>query len=664
MPLPAPPSTTFVTHLRDHVQRQPDEMAFVFLKNGETEAGQLSYHQVDERARAIATRLQASLSVGDRVLLVYPYEAGLAFISAFLGCLYAGMVAVPCAAPRNRSGWLDLGDRLQSSAAKLVLSTQALLPKVLAQLSSTAAAPLLPQLQSLATDAIAPSSAPWTPPDLTPETLAFLQYTSGSTGKPKGVMVTHHAILQNQRMIQAAFGHGSHTMVVGWLPLFHDMGLIGNVLQLLYLGRGCVLMSPIDFVQKPVRWLQAISRYRATTSGGPNFAYDLLCNRVTESQRAALDLSSWEVAFSGAEPVLLDTIERFSRQFADCGFRHTAFYPCYGMAEATLLISGGQAGQGIQTCTVEREALEQNRVVPQGSTAPGIPASASSESASSESASSESASSESASSESASSESASPESPLGRTLISCGTPWLDGRIVIADPERETRCAPDQVGEIWVAGSGLGSGYWGQTELSDRTFRATLQDTGETPFLRTGDLGFWHDGQLYITGRLHDVLVFWGLNHYPQHIEKTVEDCHPGFRANSAAAFAVEVEGDRRLVVAQEVERSFCRRLTLEEVVEPLRWQIFQEHFVDLYGLVLLKPGALPRTSSGKVQRRRCPALFLAQDWEHLGEWRSPNPHPPDLTTLIEHYLNPLTHLQRLSNQTTGRLKRLLSHAKP
>lgn len=616
-----PHSQTFVGYLREQVQRQSEAMAFVFLKPGQVEDECLTYGELDVAARAIATALQARLAPAERVLLVYPYDAGLAFIRAFLGCLYAGMIAVPCAVPRNRVGWVDLGDRLQSSEAKLLLSTQATLPSVLKQLGSTDV-PAAATLEGLATDSLNLTTADgWVAPDVRPETLAFLQYTSGSTGKPKGVMVPHQAILQNQRMICEAFGHGPHLVGMGWLPLFHDMGLIGNVLQPLFLGRHCILMSPMDFVQKPVRWLQAISRYRATTSGGPNFAYDLLCHRVTAAQRADLDLSCWEVAFSGAEPVLQQTVERFSQTFAECGFRASAFYPCYGMAEATLLIAGGKAGQGIQTCLVDRNALEQNCVRP---VAPKLNA-------------------------------------ASRTFISCGQAWLDNEIVIAHPETQRRCAPDEVGEIWVRGSGLGVGYWNQPDLSDRTFRATLTgEEGDRPFLRTGDLGFLHDGNLYITGRMNDVLVFWGLNHYPQHIEQTVAACHSGFRANGTAAFSIDVAGTPRLVVAQEVARDVCGRLTLEEVLESVRWQVFYDHFIDLYSLVLLKPGSLPRTSSGKIQRHRCAMLFERGDWMPLAVWH--NPKSTDMTGLVQRYLNPLTHFQRLSRKTAARFKRLLGHS--
>lgn len=614
---PTDAAATFVEQMRSHLPQRTDAPALIFLNHGETESVRLSYGELDRQARAIAAHLQAHLNptaiAAERALLVYPYEAGAEFVPAFLGCLYAGVVAVPCAAPRNRTGWVDLGDRLDDAAATAVLTSAKLLPTLQQHLGERATQPRWITTKQ----ALQGNPDTWHAPALTCETLAFLQYTSGSTGKPKGVCVSHRAILQNQRMIQVAFGHTPDSVGVGWLPLFHDMGLLGIVLQALYLGSYSVLMSPIDFVQKPVRWLQAISRYGATTSGGPNFAYDLVCDRVTPEQRTDLDLSRWQVAFSGAEPVLASTLQRFTQTFADCGLPATACYPCYGMAEATLFIAGGAVGTAPVTCTVDQAALEENRV-----------------------------------------QLATPTEAATQTLISCGTPRLDGRIVIADPQTHQPCAPDAVGEIWVAGSGLGTGYWNWPEGSDRTFRAQLA-TGEGPFLRTGDLGFMHDGNLFITGRMHDVLVFWGLNHYPQQIEHTVAACHPAFRPNSTAAFAVDVAGTARLVIAQEIDRQFCRTLTLAEVIEPLRWQIFQEHFIDLYGIVLLKPGHLPRTSSGKIQRRRCREQFEADTWNPLAVWRSPHPERQNLTTLIDHYLNPMTHLRRATTTTSARLMRLI-----
>jgi acyl-CoA synthetase (AMP-forming)/AMP-acid ligase II len=426
-------------------------------------------------------------------------------------------------------------------------------------------------------------------------------------------MVTHAALMHNQRLLQLAFGHTEQSVGVGWLPLFHDMGLIGNVLQALYLGAACVLMSPIDFVQKPVRWLQAISHYGATTSGAPNFAYDLLCRKVTEEQLQQLDLSRWEVAFTGAEPVRVETIDRFSQKFAACGFRKEAFYPCYGMAEATLFVSGRQKLSPVKVLQVEAVALEQNQVK------------------------------------------VTQDAETSRSIISCGQAWLDTEIKIVDPQTQHPCQPDQVGEIWVSGSGLGTGYWRLPDLSVQTFSA--QTTTETKtYLRTGDLGFLYKNELFVTGRLNDVLVFWGFNHYPQHIEQTVEACHAGFRTDSNAAFSVKVNDEERLVIAQEVERSYRNRITIEEVVELIRWNVFEQHFIDIYSIVLLKPGSLPKTSSGKVQRSACRTLYLENKLDAIEQWQSSDPYS-DPTSTMERYFKLETHVKRYANLTKGRIQR-------
>ena len=606
-------NSTLVEILRYRAQHQPNQTAYVFLKDGETDLVNLTYQQLDLRARAIAAQLQYMSSNG-RALLIYPYDAGLEFIAAFFGCLYAEVVAVPCHPPRNRHAYYDLQARLSSSQASVVLTKKNLLAKLKNQLI------LEPELKSneswLATDNIPNTQASdWVEPTISNDTLAFLQYTSGSTGMPKGVMITHGCIMHSQQMLKMAFGHTEKAIGVGWLPLFHDMGLIGNVLQALYLGSPCIFMSPIAFVQKPFRWLQAISRYKATTSGAPNFAYDLLCNQVTPEQRKSLDLSSWEVAFSGAEAVRAETTEQFVATFESCGFRREAFYPCYGMAEATLLISGGKKTAPPVIRYLEKSALEQNRVV-SSSKQEGV-----------------------------------------RLLTGCGQAWLDTKIIIVDPESLIQCPDDRVGEIWVSSSGIGKGYWNQLE-EICTFQAYLKDTGEGPFLRTGDLGFLLDGELFITGRRNDVMVFWGFNHYSQHIEQTVEECHPALRANCGAAFSVEVEGEERLVITQEVERS-CRHLVVDDVVEAIRWEVFNQHFVDVYAIALLKTGSIPKTSSGKIQRSACRAKFLDGNLDIVSEWRFPQGEQSNMTLLLERYLNPMTHINRYSAFARGRLQQFL-----
>ena len=596
--------------LQQRSLEQPQDTVYIFLENGEDKEIRLSYRELETKAKAIAIQLQKLVNPGSRALLVYPYNESLEFITAFFGCLYGGIVAVPCHPPQSRLTTDEVQTRLLSAEAEVVLTESSLLSKLQTELAQLTDFPL----RWLSTDKIDRHEEDnWLQPDLKPDDLAFLQYTSGSTGEPKGVMITHRCLLSNQEMLRLAFGHTKDSIGVSWLPLFHDMGLIGHVIQPVYIGTSCVMMSPVSFVQKPIRWLQAISKYRATTSGAPNFAYDLLCDRVKESQIAQLDLSSWEVAFSGAEPVQVGTLAKFSQRFAACGFNKTAFYPCYGMAEATLMITGGNKAEFPQIKYLDKVALEENKAV------------------------------------AVSSES-------GSSIVSAGYPWLDGKIAIVDPQSLAECKDGEIGEIWFSGSNVGRGYWKLADLTQQTFKATLNGR---QYLRTGDLGFIDRDELYVTGRMKDVLVFWGLNHYPQHIEETVERSHPGLKPNCSAAFSVEVEGKPRLVVAQEIERSHRKSLVMDEVVETIRWQVFQQHFIDIYGIVLIKPGRLPKTSSGKVQRSACKKQFLENGLEVWQQWYLPNVTKSDVTGLWQRYTNPLTYLKMGSAIARGRLRRIV-----
>ena len=587
--------STLVEMLRDRAWHQPQQTAYVFMGDGKTETGRLTYQALDQQARAIAAKLQSLSNQGDRALLVYPYTAGLEFIAAYFGCLYAGVIAVTNNPPRHRQGILKLQERVISSQSALVLTTRELGNQLQQQCDQNPelGAKLI-QLPWLETDVIATEPAlPWHEPDLDRATLAFLQYTSGSTGTPKGVMVTHGNILHNSAVIYQGFGHSENSRGVIWLPLFHDMGLVGGVIQPLYGNFPVLLMSPTPLMQKPILWLEAISRFGATTSGGPNFAYDLLCHKVTPKQMTDLDLSAWEVAFSGAEPIRAETLAQFSKTFAPCGFRHDAFYPCYGMAETTLFVSGGSKHEMPLIQYVDRSALDHNRVVP-----------------------------------------VTAETAGARATVSCGRTWLGDQVVIVNPDTLTPCAADQVGEIWMAGAGVGQGYWGQAEETTRTFQAYLADTGAGPYLRTGDLGFIQEGELFITGRIKDLMILWGQNRYPQHIEETVENSHPALRPNCGAAFSVEIGGEERLVIVYEVERRLLRRLPTTEIVGAMRQAIAEEFMSDVYAIVLIKPGTMPKTTSGKVQRRRCRTQFLDQTLAVVGEWQLPEGETSSITDLF------------------------------
>ena len=562
--------TTLVELLGDRAINQSGQTAYTFLANGETPAASLSYQELDRQAKAIATELQTCCRSGDRVLLLYP--SGLEFIAAFFGCLYAGVVAVPLGVPRRHQNLQRWQAIAKDAQARVVLTTATVKKDLDRLLAKTQWNSLL----WLASDRLVNGDgSKWVCPDLDSDTLAFLQYTSGSTGTPKGVMVTHGNLLHNERTIEQAFRHSDRTIVVGWLPLFHDMGLIGNVLQPVYLGIPSILMSPTAFLQKPIRWLNAITKYKATTSGAPNFAYDLCVQKIKPEQLTDIDLSSWEVAFNGAEPIRAETLAKFTDYFRNCGFRPEAFYPCYGMAEATLFITGNKIINTPQICQVDKEALKHNRVV----TAKG-------------------------------------EKSL--KIVGCGH-WLNQKIVIVNPETLNQCKEREVGEIWVSGKSVAAGYWHHPELTEQTFQAHLRDTESGTFLRTGDLGFWHQ-ELFVTGRLKDLIIIRGRNYYPQDIELTVEKSHPSLRESCGAAFLVEVEGVERLVVTQEVKRTCLRSLDVSAVTTAIRQAVSENHQLDIY-VVLIKTGSIPKTSSGKIQRHACRDAFLRGDLSVVGETR-------------------------------------------
>ncbi|RIK84454.1 MAG: fatty acyl-AMP ligase [Planctomycetota bacterium] len=564
--------STLVELLQHRAAHQANDLGFRYLVDGEKTSIQWTYADVDRKARAIAASLQAMGMEGERALLLYP--AGLDFVAAFFGCLYAGVIAVPAYPPRRNRNMARIEAIASDAEAHIALTTFEVLERVQTMIADT---PALQKIRWRATDQWSDEMADqWRRPDVHGDTLAFLQYTSGSTGMPKGVMLTHSNLIHNSAMINYAFEHSRSGSGVFWLPLYHDMGLIGGILQPLYMGRPNTLMSPTHFLQKPVRWLQAVSQTGATISGGPNFAYDLCVEKVTPEQKRALDLSRWTLAFNGAEPVLADTIERFSAAFAECGFRRQAFYPCYGLAEATLIVAGGfkQADPVIRY--FDAHALEKHQAVQ-----------------------------------------AEPGTPGSRALVGSGGNLLDQNIVIADPQTRQPCGPNQVGEVWVSGPSVAQGYWRRPEATSETFEAKLSD-GRGPFLRTGDLGFLSGGELFVTGRLKDLIIIRGVNYYPQDIEQSVERAHEKVNSGAGAAFAVGDPGHERLVVVHETERD--RDLDYEGIIAAIRRQIAADFELAVSAVVLLKTGSIPKTSSGKIQRHACQAGYLAGTLAAVASW--------------------------------------------
>jgi 8-amino-7-oxononanoate synthase len=560
--------------VRHRAEHQPDEVAFTYLVDGENEQVQFTNRELDRQARAIAAWLQTHGLSGERALLLYP--AGLEFIAAFFGCLYARVTAVPVYPPRRNRSMSRIQAIADDAQARVALTSTEVLTRVEAIIDET---PHLKGMAWLATDRLDEGVEDrWDFPEIQPDTLAFLQYTSGSTGTPKGVVLNHRNLLHNSALISYAFEHTRSGSGVFWLPSYHDMGLIGGILQPLYVGRPNILMSPMAFLQKPFRWLSAISRFGGTTSGGPNFAYDLCVRKITPEEREQLDLGNWRVAFNGAEPVRAETLDRFAEMFAPCGFRREAFYPCFGLAEATLIVSGGYAERAPVVRWFEANSLSSGHPVDGDPGDEGV-----------------------------------------RALVGCGGALPDERIAIANPETLTRCAPGQIGEIWAAGPSIAQGYWRQAEATERTFNAYLTDTGEGPFLRTGDLGFFSDGELFVTGRIKDLIILRGVNIYPQDVERTVQDCDPRLRPDSGAAFTVEIDGTEQLAIVQEFERR--GQIDFAQLFDAIRRAVSSEHEFPLAAIVLVKAGTIPKTSSGKIQRHACRAGFLDGSLAVVEQWR-------------------------------------------
>jgi natural product biosynthesis luciferase-like monooxygenase protein len=569
-------STTLVDLLRWRARMQPDRLAYTFLADGENEESRLTYGELDRRARSSAALLQSLGASGERVLLLYP--PGLDYIAAFFGCLYAGAIAVPAYPPRKNKTMSRIAGIVEDARPAVALTTSQILSRMMPLLTTSGSLNSI-SWRSFEGDANGEEEK-WQERVMTGETLAFLQYTSGSTGVPKGVMLSHRNLLHNSRLLSQSFDYTSESHCVSWLPVYHDMGLIGGVLQPLYGGFPCTLMSPVSFLQRPLRWLEAISRYRATISGGPNFAYELCLRKIGPEHLPSLDLSSWCTAFNGAEPIRAETLDRFAEAFARCGFREQAFYACYGLAESTLIVSGGVNSDPPVIKNFQHKDLENNRAI-EGLSGDGS----------------------------------------ARPLVGCGRPLPGTRVIIVNPETLIRCAPDEVGEVWVSSESVAQGYWDRPDDSDSIFRAFTSNTSEGPYLRTGDLGLLQNGELFITGRLKDLIIMRGLNHYPQDIERTVERSHPGLRPGCGAAFSVEVDGEERLVVVHEIDRNQAEFVA---IIDRVRRAVIEEHELQLYATVLIRPGSLPKTSSGKIQRRACRAAFLDGTLERVAEWKEPS----------------------------------------
>ncbi|NPD22307.1 condensation domain-containing protein, partial [Corallococcus exiguus] len=577
---------TLPTLLEERTEQGPTAPLFTFVGDEDSEQESMDRATLLRRARAIGADLQQHARPGARAVLIYP--PGLEYVAGFFGCLVAGMVAVPAYPPdplRLERTLPRLQAIIQDAQATVVLTTSfiASMAEAICEL-----APELRALRWVATDTLwegAEAGLRWPPPRA--DSLAFLQYTSGSTGTPKGVELTHANLLHNLGLIHGAFRMRGDSAGVIWLPPYHDMGLIGGILGTLYGGFATTLMSPLTFLRRPMRWLEVLSRTHGTISGGPNFAFDLCVRKTTEAERAALDLSHWDVAFCGAEPIRPETLERFAQAFAPSGFRREAFYPCYGLAEGTLIVSGGEVGSLPVQQSLDTRRLREGRAEPAG-----------------------------------------PGQPHSQTLVGCGHSLQDQEVRVVHPETRVPCASGEVGEVWVKGPSVALGYWGRPEDTARDFQARTSD-GAGPFLRTGDQGFLQGQELFITGRIKDLVIVRGRNHHPQDIERTAEQAHAALRPGCGAAFSVEVESGERLVLVYEVD---TRRqpVAVEEVARAISQQVATVHELRLHALTLIAPGSLLKTSSGKIQRRACRAAFLSGELQEVASWREQQADVPEV----------------------------------
>ncbi|MDB5727022.1 MAG: AMP-dependent synthetase, partial [Noviherbaspirillum sp.] len=578
------PETAITERLRMHAQ-SPHGLAYTFLRDdGKTDV--TTYGALYDGARGLAVELLKHAQPGSRALLLYP--SGLEFIKAYLACLYAGIIAVPSSMPRKSRPSQRLAAILKDAGPALILTTA----DCMQMIKGVCAGEESPACDFLATDALEPGSVEGELPAVSADAIAFLQYTSGSTGTPNGVEVTHRNIMSNVAAIEKAFGFSKRSVMVGWLPLFHDMGLIGNILAPLYVGFPSVLMSPSHFLKNPFAWLQAISTYRGTCAGAPNFGWDYCVDRIPEERKKELDLSSLEVAYNGSEPVRAGTLDRFYDAFKTCGIRKEALFPCYGLAETTLFVSGGPLNKAPVVVNVSKTSLEGNQI-----------------------------------------RSAAPGSDDARPIVSCGQVSDSMSVLVVDPETCLPCSQRRLGEIWISGGSVAKGYWNRPEETGKVFQAYLADSGKGPYLRSGDLGFIQDGELFITGRSKDLIVINGRNIYPQDIEQVIEQSIDFVEPNMCAAFSVEKDNRESLAIIAEANRSLMRAAQLEqkeigseadrirvknEYLEKLQalagdiCAVISDQFdVSVSSIAFVKPGTFPRTSSGKVQRLRCKQMAMS-----------------------------------------------------
>jgi acyl-CoA synthetase (AMP-forming)/AMP-acid ligase II/acyl carrier protein len=550
------PASNMVDLLLRHAEEIPEKVVYRLLEDGVNEKDSITYAGMVEKAKAIAATLLSKGKKGDRVLLLFP--TGVEFITAFYACFFAGMIAVPTYPPKRNKANERFRSIVFDAKPAFIITTTSIHSDLVKHLMLDG---LPPVSEILIFDDIPVGRArEWKKPDIAPGDTALLQYTSGSTGAPNGVMVSHANIIHNSEFIKQSFGFDKDSVGVNWLPNFHDMGLIGCLIQAAYIGGSNVIIPPLAFLRNPANWFRAITKYRATTGGGPNFAFDYSIEKVEDAGLDDIDLGSLRTMYCGAEPIRESSMRSFADKFSKAHFKASQLFPVYGMAESVLIVTGGDYRKEPEYFTIHAREAEEKRVVP---AEPG---------------------------------------KESHTLTACGYPWLGMEVLIVNPESFDPAPKEHIGEIWVRGPSVAQGYWNDSEGTKKTFLARLSGNGEGPWLRTGDLGFIHDGQLYISGRMKDLIIIKGSNYFPNDIEHSIEGSHPALRQNASVAFSADIEGQERLVVLAEVERTHMRDLAEEEVFESIRNAVFEEHGIQPHAISLIRTGSAEKTSSGKIRR--------------------------------------------------------------
>ena len=566
---------TYIEVIQKRTLTIPDHVVFRFLSDGVNENESLTYRQIETRSKALGASMQKYGSKGDKVLLLF--QPGLSYVASMYACFYSGFVAIPVYPPRRNKGIDRIYTIIEDSGANICLVSQQVHSDIQRNFNDD---DLLSQINWIVyEDVMDDNASEFQQTKILPDDIALLQYTSGSTGNPKGVLVTQLNLLYNSENIRLAMGLDRNTVGIHWLPLFHDMGLIGGLLQVAYLGAVNVGMPPTEFLKNPLNWLKAIDKYGGTNGGGPDFTYNYCLQKTTEEDRRGLDLSTLNVLYSGSEPIRKSTYKQFSEKFAISNFREEQFYSCYGMAETTLIVTGGYYKSAPKYLNVDPKALSNNKI-----------------------------------------EILDEKDESGISLVGCGHTWMETIVEIVDPITKKKLTDNVIGEIWVSGPTVAAGYWNKPEETERIFGATISDSGEGPFLRTGDLGFFNKRELYVTGRIKDLIIIRGVNYYPNDIEFSIQNIIPELRQNGGAAFPVTDKNIEKLVVVQELERTAMRNVDHNVIIDKIREVIASEHELDVHSVVLIKTGSIPITSSGKIQHRQTKYEYLQNDLNVVVSW--------------------------------------------